>query len=84
MPDVQARPAENRFRLTRVGVTGVMKPVQVRRPHRAVTLTATFDVFVDLPADQRGSHLSRNLEAVGELVDDSVRGPVPSLEALAG
>jgi len=84
MPDVQARPLENSFRLTRVGVRGVVKPVQVKRPRRAVTLTATFDVSVDLPANQRGSHLSRNLEAIGEVVDDSVREPVESLEALAG
>ena len=83
VPDVQARPAENTFKLTRVGVTGVAKPVNVRRPQRSATLTATFDVFVDLPAHQRGSHLSRNLEAIGELVDDSVRDPVPSLEDLA-
>jgi len=83
MPDVQARGVENAFKLTKVGVTGVTKPVSVKRPGRAVTLTATFDVFVDLPAHQRGSHLSRNLEAIGEVVDDSVRDPVPGLEDLA-
>jgi len=74
---------ENSFRLTKVGVLGVVKPVQVRRGGRSVTLTATFDVAVDLPAHQRGSHLSRNLEAIGEVVDDSVRSAVSSLESLA-
>jgi len=65
-----------------VGVTGVRKPVQVKRPGKLATLTATFDVFVDLPWDQRGAHLSRNLEAIGEIVDDTVRNPVHSLEDL--
>ncbi len=64
-------------------MTGVVKPVIVARPNKALTLTTTFDVFVDLPWDQRGAHLSRNLEAIGEIVDESVRNPVYSLEDLA-
>ena len=81
--DVQSERPANSFKLTKVGVKGVMKPVQVSRPQRTVTLPATFDVFVDIPATQRGSHLSRHLEAIGEIVDASVRRPVPSLEDLA-
>ncbi|MFQ5908536.1 MAG: GTP cyclohydrolase MptA [Thermoplasmata archaeon] len=81
-PDVQSRPAELRFKLTRVGVTGVKKPVHIRRPGRSDTLTADFDVFVDLPATMKGSHLSRNLEVVSEIVEESVQDPVPSLEDL--
>ena len=64
-------------------MTGVLKPVQVRRPNRSVTLTTRLDVFVDLPPGQKGSHLSRNLEAINEEVDRSVREPVGSLEELA-
>jgi len=63
-------------------VTGVVKPVQVHRPGRTLTLTTRLDVYVDLPANQKGSHLSRNLEIINELVDRSVREPVESLEAL--
>lgn len=80
--DVQNRPAELRFKLTRVGVTGVRKPVFVARPDRNVTLTADFDIFVDLPSTMKGSHLSRNLEVVSEIVEESIRQPVPSLEHL--
>src|SRR3989337_3456734 len=83
MPDMQSDHIDNGFRLTKVGVTGVMKPVQIARPNRVVTLPATFDVFVDLPWDQRGAHLSRNLEAIAEIVDEGVRNPVHSLEDLA-
>ena len=64
-------------------MTGVVKPVQVRRPGRDLTLTTSMDVYVDLPATQKGSHLSRNLEVINELVDGSVREPVDSLEDLA-
>jgi len=69
--------------LTRVGVTGVKKPLSVRRPGRVVTLTGNIDVFVDLPWNEKSSHLSRNLEAVNEVVDESVRNPVGSIEELA-
>ena len=83
MRDVQGEHVSNSFRLTRVGVRGVAKPVQVRRPTKTTTLTVVFDVFVDVPATQRGAHLSRNLEVVGEVVDTSVRTPVAGLEDLA-
>ena len=82
--DVQSERPANSFRLEKVGVRGVMKPVQVSRTGHTVTLPTTFDVFVDVPASQRGSHLSRHLEVIGEIVDASVRSNVPSLEDLAG
>lgn len=66
-----------------MGVRGVAKPVQVRRPSKTTTLNVAFDVFVDVPATQRGAHLSRNLEIVGEVVDESVRSPVTGLEDLS-
>ena len=82
MPDVKNPRVPDNYRLTRVGVTGVKKPVQVARGGRTVTLMPTISLFVDLPAKQRGSHMSRNLEVVAELVDESVCRPHPSLEDL--
>jgi len=81
--DVQSRLAEKRFKLTRVGVTGLKKPIVVNRPWGERTLNATLDVYVDLPSDQKGSHMSRNVEVTGELVDRTVREPVKGLENLA-
>ncbi len=80
--DVQNQRAEQRFKLTRVGVTGVKKPIMVKRPWGKVTLDATIDVYVDLPSDQKGSHMSRNVEVTSEVVDRSVREPVRGLEQL--
>lgn len=82
--DVQNRRIENGFRLTRVGITGVKKPVMVRRNGRDNHLTASIDVFVDLPSSQKGSHMSRNVEIITEMIDESVRRDVKSLEELAG
>jgi GTP cyclohydrolase-4 len=45
-------------------------------------LTVNIDIFVDLPASQKGSHMSRHVEVINEIVDLSVRKPVESLESL--
>ena len=82
LPDIQGKKLDNSFKLTRVGITGVKKPVHVKRPERIVTLTVLIDVFVDLPATQKGSHMSRHVEVINEIVDESVRKPMSSLEVL--
>lgn len=82
MSDVQSQLLRGSFKLTRVGVTDVKKPVCIKRPDREITLTATFNLFVDLPAELKGSHLSRNLEVLSQVLDESVRGQSVSLETL--
>lgn len=85
MPDVHARPPEEgHLNLRAVGITEVRKPLHVRRPDRVVTLSASFTVTVDLPADRKGSDLSRNAELLAELVDDTAQHPVESLESACG
>lgn len=83
LPDVQSHRAARPFRLTRVGVTGVVKPIRVSRGGKANHLVGSFDVFVDLPAQQRGTHMSRNIEAVNRVIDEHVRKETASLEDLA-
>jgi len=81
---VQALPLENSFRLSRVGITGVKKPVRIHRPHRGtLTLIADISLYVNLPSTQKGSHMSRNMEAVTEVIDATVRQPVTGLEELS-
>ncbi len=69
--------------MTRVGVTGVKKPVRVHRDDKDTYLNCDIDVFVDLPSTQRGSHLSRNLEVIAEIVEQGVAQPIKGLEVLA-
>jgi GTP cyclohydrolase-4 len=84
LADVQGRRLQsNGFKLTRVGVTDVKKQVTVRRHGKNACLTCVIDVFVDLPSNQRGSHLSRNLEVISEIVGTSAEEPVAGLEVLS-
>jgi GTP cyclohydrolase-4 len=55
----------------------------VKRGEKTIMISTNIDVFVDLPSTQKGSHLSRNLEVISEVVDQSVRNPVTGLEVLA-
>ncbi len=80
--DVQNQPSKRKFQLNRVGITGLKKPTVVRRKKRKVHLMVKFDIYVDLPSDQKGSHMSRNAEVINNIVDQSVRNPVDSLENL--
>lgn len=80
--DIQNRKIENSFMLTRVGITGLKKPIIVSRKGHKIHLVADIDAFVDLPADQKGSHMSRNVEVITELIESSVSDRVPSLEEL--
>jgi len=85
--DVQYRKGDTWSKLTKVGVTGVRKPVVVKREgvNSALNgaLNCSIDIFVDLPADQKGSHLSRNVEVLRDVVEDSIRLPVTGLENMA-
>ena len=85
--DLQYGKGNASFRLSRVGVRGVRKPVLVQRDDRGRKLNnalhCSIDIFVDLPADQKGSHMSRNVEVLNEVVDQSVSQPITGLEDMS-
>ncbi|HEC86572.1 MAG TPA: GTP cyclohydrolase I FolE2 [Thermoplasmatales archaeon] len=82
LPDVQSALSPAHFKITRVGVRGVKKLIHVKRPgmESVITLPTTLDLFVDLPATQKGSHMSRNIELANEIVETSKKNPVTDLE----
>ncbi len=83
LPDVQSGPSSSNFKITRVGVTGVKKLVHIKRPDKNTDspLVVKMDLFVDLPASQKGSHMSRNLELVSDIIDVNHQKPVSDLES---
>ena len=83
LPDVQANLPEIPITLSRVGVTEVKKLVEVARPEkRPIILISKFDIFVDLPSDRKGANLSRNFEAIDEVLEESLTSPVCEIEEL--
>jgi GTP cyclohydrolase-4 len=43
-------------------------------------LVVKMDLFVNLPATQKGSHMSRNLELISDLIDENIKKPLTDLE----
>jgi GTP cyclohydrolase-4 len=85
LPDIQANQPDIPITLTRVGVTDVKKLVEVaRKDKRPIVLVSTFDIFVDLPSDRKGANLSRNFEAIDEVLEEMIASPVYEIEDLCG
>jgi GTP cyclohydrolase-4 len=82
-PDVQNLSPERRYKITRVGVKNVVKPIFVKRGEKIVTLVTTIDIFVDLPPSKKGSDMSRNIEVISEIVEESIAKPCTGIENLA-
>lgn len=83
LPDTQDDTPSIPIKLTRVGVTGVKKLLQLERVNkRPIILLPTFDAFVDLPNDQKGVHMSRNPEAISEVLETVAEGSTIDVESL--
>ena len=73
---------ESSFVLSRVGISGVKRPVVIKRPEGNVTMVPIFDISVNLPAEQKGSHMSRHVEVINRAIDMAVELENDSLEKL--
>ena len=83
LPDTQDDTPSIPIKLTRVGVTGVKKLLQLERTNkRPIILLPTFDAFVDLPSNQKGVHMSRNPEAISEVLEEVANGSTVDVESL--
>jgi len=79
-PDVQSSLPEHLIPIQRVGVKGVYYPIQVKRSGRSVNLVAKIDLSVDIPANRKGADISRNLEAVNDILG---KGEIDGIETVA-
>ena len=63
--DMQSRPDHRELRIDKVGVRGLRFPIQVRDKARSIQNTvATIGMFVDLPKEFKGTHMSRFVEVL--------------------
>ena len=68
LSDVQAYESKIQIGLRRVGVCNVPKVIRRKRFGVYNELSARIDVFVDLLPSKRGIHMSRNIEAINEVI----------------
>ncbi len=62
MPDVQASADARRIPIQRVGIKGVRYPLRWRAGGGAQPSVGMFNLYVALPAEQKGTHMSRFVE----------------------
>ena len=63
--DMQSRRDYRELRIDKVGVRGLRFPIQVRdRSHNVQNTVATIGMFVDLPKEFKGTHMSRFVEVL--------------------
>ncbi|PSQ18046.1 GTP cyclohydrolase I FolE2 [Halobacteriales archaeon QS_8_69_26] len=85
LPDVQASRPEVSVGLSQVGVTGVDKRVRIApNGSEPVVLMAEFEAFVDLPGWRKGADMSRNLQVIDEIIEESVAEEAHKLEEICG
>jgi GTP cyclohydrolase I len=67
LPDVQASRDHRRIAIDKVGVKDVRYPITLRMPDGQTQRTvATINMYVSLPPDRKGTHMSRFLEVLNE------------------
>jgi GTP cyclohydrolase I len=65
MHDKQSEPDHRELPINKVGVRGLRFPIQIRdKAHAVQNTVATIGMFVDLPKEFKGTHMSRFLEVL--------------------
>jgi GTP cyclohydrolase-4 len=80
--DVQQERPSGRLRLDHVGVTGMHRIIRLTAAGPTL-FSATLDLFVELPADQKGAHMSRFSDTVEEVLEEVGGLESPVVESLA-
>jgi GTP cyclohydrolase I len=63
--DTQGQPDMRELRIDKVGVRGLLHPIEVRdKEHKVQDTVARFSLLVDLPKDFKGTHMSRFVEVL--------------------
>lgn len=68
--DIQSTRPRVPLRLMRVGVKNMRLSLRIIGESGSLSLVPILDLFVDLPSDKRGVHLSRNPESLHELLQE--------------
>ncbi len=80
--DVQNSVPDIETKIDRVGVKHVKRVVSVDTPKGLMNFNCELEAYIDLPANQRGVHMSRNIEAFVEAIDEARRNGASCLEEM--
>ena len=81
LPDVQSTLDPRNIAISRVGVKSLRYPVAIATPAGAVQTVATIDMYVALPGDRKGTHMSRFIEVLQQDAQALSTATLPALLA---
>ena len=65
IPDIQSQPDNRKITIDKVGVKGIRYPIVVQDREKGIQHSvADFNIYVELPHQRRGTHMSRFLEVL--------------------
>ncbi|KXA92802.1 hypothetical protein AKJ64_02160 [candidate division MSBL1 archaeon SCGC-AAA259E17] len=68
------------LKVDRVGIEGVRKRIVTQSPEGKLQFDTIMNAYVDLPREQRGIHMSRNVEVFEEAIERAGSERPASLE----
>ena len=81
LPDVQSTLDPRNIAISRVGVKSLRYPVTIAAPAGPVQTVAAIDMFVALPGDRKGTHMSRFIEVLQQSPEPLSTATLPALLA---
>lgn len=72
MQDIQIKKPEFEIEIDKVGITNLKLPLKIRYEGQAHPVTAKVAVFVNLPKDKRGTHMSRMVRILTEVTREEI------------
>jgi GTP cyclohydrolase I len=80
LPDVQGKSDDRRLPIDKVGVKEIRYPITLLTPGGGTEhAVATINMYVSLPADRKGTHMSRFLEVLNEYAEGIQPGRITEL-----
>jgi len=82
LPDIQNQISAIKLKINKVGIYNVRTRVKIRYDHKDYEFTPVISAVVELPSNQRGTHMSRNSETIEEVIDEISHKPASKIEEI--
>ena len=66
--------------LDKVGIVDLEKKVEIVQENKRYSFYPKISALIDLPAKQRGIHMSRTTETIEEVINEVIFDPTPTIE----
>jgi len=80
--NTQDRAPDDKIKLNKVGITDLKTLIKIKRNEKEYWHTPKISIFIDLPENKKGIHMSRLIECITESLEEEIEEEHYSLENL--